>query len=150
MSRGEARVTAVGRSVRRRIQRIGRGAEAIVLLTIASAAASLSPARRVSVLMGHVLHQHPTEPALMRDELQRAVSASNAIRRAAALLPWHPTCLRQAIALRWMLRRRGIACHGHLGVESLEPFEAHAWITAGGRVIHGGPTDHITHLATLG
>ena len=117
----QARVTAVRRSVRRQIRRIGRVAEAIVLLTIASAAASLSPGRRVSVLMGHVIHQVPAEPALLRDELQRATSASNAIRRAAALLPWHPTCLRQAIALRWMLRRRGITCHGHLGVEPSSP-----------------------------
>lgn len=44
---------------------------------------------------------------------------------------WHVmpiTCLRQTLALQWMLRRRGIASKLRLGVNTLPEFEAHAWL----------------------
>ena len=51
------------------------------------------------------------------------------------------TCLTQALALKWMLTRRRIACRLRIGVRH-EPggaFAAHAWLeTASGGVILGG------------
>ena len=38
------------------------------------------------------------------------------------------TCLRQSLALQWMLHRRGIPSKLLLGVNSSAQFEAHAWL----------------------
>lgn len=67
----------------------------------------------------------------------------------AAILPWRPKCLAQAIATRIMLRRRGIDSRGHLGVVDTQPMSAHAWVTVGEEVVQGGPVDHATELAVL-
>ena len=51
------------------------------------------------------------------------------------------TCLTQALALKWMLARRGIACRLRIGVRH-DPggaFAAHAWLeTPSGEVVLGG------------
>lgn len=52
-------------------------------------------------------------------------------------LPWHPTCLRQALAVQRMLRRRGIASRLHLGVAGAGVSAAHAWVTVEGRAVVG-------------
>ena len=80
----------------------------------------------------------------------RARLVASAVTWMAARLPWHPSCLPQAIATRWMLRRRGIACQAHLGVVSTDPFAAHAWVTVGGSVVQGGPVAGATEIARLG
>ncbi len=48
-----------------------------------------------------------------------------------------------------MLRRRGIASAGHLGVVGTAPLSAHAWVTVRGRVVQGGPVTHATEVALL-
>ena len=80
---------------------------------------------------------------------REAVRVGSAVRRASRMLPWHPTCLPQALAARIMLRRRGIDYESHLGVIKTAPFKAHAWVTVRGTPIVGGPTHHATRLATF-
>lgn len=70
-----------------------------------------------------------------------------AVERVARVLPWRPKCLPQAIATRWMLRRRGISSVGHLGVTDTQPMAAHAWVTVSGAVVQGGPVAHATEVA---
>lgn len=62
------------------------------------------------------------------------------IPRLAARLPWRADCLVQALAAERWLRRAGIATVLTLGVPSNKrpEFEAHAWLTAGGRTVTGG------------
>jgi hypothetical protein len=51
------------------------------------------------------------------------------VRIAANHGPYRATCLRQALALWWMLRRRGIAAELHIGVRKEEDrLQAHAWV----------------------
>lgn len=49
-------------------------------------------------------------------------------------------CLTQALALQWLLSRRGYQTTLHLGVRQKAGggIEAHAWVTHGGRTIVGG------------
>jgi len=70
-------------------------------------------------------------------QLADALLVGFAVARAADRLPWHPTCLRQAIAAQRMLRRRGIACRVHLGISRASSSEAHAWVTVDGRTVIG-------------
>lgn len=61
-------------------------------------------------------------------------------------LPRRPTCLAQALAVRWMLRRRGIATRLRFGVRLAEgAFAAHAWLECAGRIV--GPA-HVTETFT--
>lgn len=63
-----------------------------------------------------------------------------AIPRVAARLPWRADCLVQAIAAERWLGRHGIATTLTLGVPRDRPavFEAHAWLSAGSRIVTGG------------
>jgi len=72
-------------------------------------------------------------------DVERARQAGRAVASVSGRLPWHPTCLRQAVAVRAMLRRRGIASELTIGVTSpREERPAHAWVRVGERVIVGG------------
>lgn len=78
-----------------------------------------------------------------------AVRVGRVVGQVADVLPWHPTCLRQALAVRWMLRRRRIPSQCHMGVVRVAPFEAHAWVTVDETVVVGGPVHNATRLATF-
>lgn len=62
------------------------------------------------------------------------------IPRVAARLPWRADCLVQALAAERWLNRKGIATMITLGVPKEKPntFEAHAWLSAGDRIVTGG------------
>jgi hypothetical protein len=130
----------------RSYQRLLLASEAAGSLIVASVVLRVRGDRDLTPLLG-VAHVPSVHPAPRRD--RDAERVGRAVSRVARLLPYHPTCLRQALATRWMLRRRGIACEAHLGVVTTEPFEAHAWITVGGTVVQGGPVGDATEIAVL-
>jgi hypothetical protein len=70
-------------------------------------------------------------------QLATAARVGFAVSRASDRLPWHPTCLRQAIAAQRMLRCRGIAARLHLGISTACSSEAHAWVTVGTQPVIG-------------
>lgn len=70
-------------------------------------------------------------------QLREARQLGYAVARAAQMLPWHPTCLRQAVATQRMLRRRRIPSQLELGVSVPAPPEAHAWVTVQGEPVIG-------------
>ena len=79
-----------------------------------------------------------------------AAACALAIERAARrhLLPQN--CLRRTLALRRMLLRRGCRNHLHIGVRAGEKgLEAHAWLSAGGRILNDHP-DVVERYAELG
>jgi len=81
-------------------------------------------------------------------QLREAQRVGYAVLRAARLLPWHPTCLRQAITVKRMLRRRGITSRLQLGVSRPALPEAHAWVTVQGQPVIGhGELERFTVLA---
>ena len=75
------------------------------------------------------------------DDLPREVRrVTAAIQRAGRHTPWRSNCLTQAIAGKWMLRRRHIPtrlCFG-VGKDDLRRFDAHAWLQIGSTTILGG------------
>jgi hypothetical protein len=69
----------------------------------------------------------------------RARRVRRIIARVQPRLPWHSTCLVQALAARSMLRRRHVATVLHLGVARGEGLlQAHAWLEADGGYVCGG------------
>ena len=73
--------------------------------------------------------------------LDRAVRLARHVERAAARLPFPSKCLPQAMALSWMLRRRGIA---HTLIFAVRPPEMrgaadalHAWVEVAGKRLIG-------------
>lgn len=57
--------------------------------------------------------------------------------RAGARLVVVGNCLPQALAAENMLLRRGVACQLRIGVTRAQGFSAHAWVEAGGKIVHG-------------
>ncbi|MCW2791287.1 MAG: hypothetical protein JWO76_385 [Nocardioides sp.] len=66
-----------------------------------------------------------------------------AVRRAAARLPWEPTCLAEAFAGQVMLRRRHEPGAVVIGLrrpaEPDQPWDAHAWLVGRLGALTGGP-----------
>ena len=62
------------------------------------------------------------------------------IPRVAARVPWRADCLVQAMAAKHWLAASGVESTIHFGVPRKKPpqFEAHAWLTAGHRLVTGG------------
>jgi hypothetical protein len=124
-------------------------AEAATLVTLASLVVQTVGSAPLMRLLGRA---HPPEPRgrpPARGTAVRARGLARTVDRVADRLPWAAPCLPRALATRAMLRRRGIPCTLHLGIASTSPLTAHAWVTAGGTVVQGGPIDHVTPLATL-
>jgi len=60
---------------------------------------------------------------------------------------WPTSCLRQALALRFLLARRGIETALHIGVKSGgDGFGAHAWVEYQGEILIGG--EHAAQIYT--
>jgi hypothetical protein len=122
------------------------GLEAGALLVLSSVAVRVLGSARVTRLLGVPGLPGAAPVARPPAEAQRV---GIVVTRVARMLPWRPTCLRQALAVRWMLRRRGIASECHLGVFTVAPFAAHAWVTVDGAVVVGGPVTRATRVSTF-
>jgi transglutaminase superfamily protein len=114
----------------------GRIAEAAIALTLVSLELRLLPTERTAIRLEPLRTDDPDEGA-GEAALREATMVGPAVAAAARHLPWHPTCLRQALAAQRMLRRRGIANRLHLGVTSVDDFRPHAWVAVGGHPIVG-------------
>jgi hypothetical protein len=130
-------VVAVGRVLRLPAPDRRRAVEAVVELTRASLVLLLLPSSRTGTLLGP-LHRAEASRPIEPGQLREARLTGLAVTRAAARLPWHPTCLRQALAVQRMLRRRGIPGQLRLGVTSPTNPSAHAWVTVEGEPVVGG------------
>ncbi len=119
-------------------------AEAGVALVVAGIAVRVLPGPKTTRLLGEVRTGAPDEATAR--ELAEARRIGAIVERVAGKLPWHPVCLPQAIATRWLLRRRHIRCDSHVGITSTQPLEAHAWVSVGDVVVQGGPVQHAAEL----
>jgi Transglutaminase-like superfamily len=121
-----------------RLRRVDRrlALEAIWELARATLEIRFTASRDTVRLLG-LIDRDGDEPAVPIPQLREARRVGNMVERAARHLPWHPTCLRQALAVKRMLRRRGIPCRLHLGVESASEGVAHAWVTVDDRPVVG-------------
>jgi hypothetical protein len=122
-------------------------AEAALALTAASLAVRVLGSAHTTRLLGVPAPTDQVEPRAAPGPGVRRVG--RAVERVSRVLPWRPLCLPQAIATRAMLRRRRVACTGHLGVIESDPRTAHAWVTVAGTVVQGGPVGHVKELAVF-
>lgn len=110
---------------------------------MASAGIELAIARlRLNSHRAQALIAAPAGPATKLTSRQSALveRVAYVIPRVAARLPWRADCMVQAIAAERWLGRHGIATTLTLGVPRDRPavFEAHAWLSAGSRIVTGG------------
>lgn len=81
------------------------------------------------------------DPALWLDDNLARRRLARAVARGAARLPGESRCLAQAMALQWMLRRRGLGGVIHLGVLPGDQRggldDLHAWVTHANEVLVG-------------
>ena len=98
----------------------------------------LVPFRRIASSLGE-LGQTQETPAASPEQQQQARRIGWAVNRLARYLPWDAKCLAQAVAARWMLRRRRLPSVLYLGVDRGEEswLDAHAWIRCGVEFVTG-------------
>ena len=97
------------------------------------------PFRRFALSLG--LAQRETPIVITPEERAVAVEVSWAVQAIARHAPLDFVCLPQAIAAKWMLRRRHLASTLYLGVasgrEKEEAMTAHAWLRVGSKIVTG-------------
>ena len=132
-------------------------AEAVVWLSLAGLALLVLRFRTIASHLGQTLT--PAEAASRIAETSTAADASAlvseigwAVRCTAGHLPFRAHCLQQAVAAKYMLRRRSIVGALHLGVATRQGPEGemtvHAWLDAAGVDVTGGPvTAEYTEVA---
>lgn len=136
MTAGSERFSVtISMALRRRLRTVEGG----LALTLAWSAVRLLPFAWLARAAGTV-ETPDAEPCPPRSSSNtRAVGVGRAVTAASRRLPWHSTCLMQAVAGRLMLMRRGIPSMLTIGVASHEGrLGAHAWLLAYDEVICGG------------
>lgn len=114
--------------------------EAACTLIAALAAVKFIPFGRIAPGLGCLGTPQPVTP-LAPELAQQAQRVGWAVRALAHYLPWDAKCLAQAIAAKWMLRRRGLPSTFYLGVDHGREqwLDAHAWLRCGDEIITGEP-----------
>jgi hypothetical protein len=146
---------------RRRITARLHAVEAAVALVVASVVIAVTPRQRLIGWLGEPRAARPTpEPhdvaamvaAADPDTLARIRTGRRVgtmVTRVAKMLPWHPTCMRQALAVRWMLRRRTTPNVVHLGIADVASMDAHAWVTVHDMTVVGRRARPFTAVAAF-
>ena len=108
-----------------------------VVLPVIGSALQIVGVRRTYRLLGG---SRPIAATGIRvDEMSQATAARLGwlVNIAARHGPYSATCLRQSLALWWLLRRRGLPAELRIGVGKEDArMRAHAWVELAGRVIN--------------
>lgn len=114
--------------------------EALALLGLARMGVLFLPFRFLARSIGNRIRQEAQTLPPPAD-LKSAQMIGEAIRAAAKYTPWESVCLPQAVAAKWMLKRRNIPGVLYLGVmkdaTKPEKLAAHAWIKSGNLILTG-------------
>jgi len=82
-----------------------------------------------------------TAESIQPADLHLARMIGWAVRSGANYTPWESVCLPQAVAAKWMIKRRGISGTLYLGVmkDETKPdkLAAHAWVRCGQFILTG-------------
>ena len=113
--------------------------EAFVLLGVARLGVLMLPFRWLAKSLGD--HMKQIDTPLPSADLPVARMVGGAVCSAANYTPWKSVCLPQAVAAKWMLKRRGIPGTLYLGVmkdqTKPEKLAAHAWVKCGHVILTG-------------
>jgi hypothetical protein len=117
--------------------------EATALLMLVGIGLRVVPFRVLRRLLDDHARVFSTTTSVSQDVIDRISWAVAAVARRFA----EPTmtCLVQALAVDAMLKRRGHVAQLRLGVRTLTPFEAHAWVECGGHIVIGDRQDLATY-----
>lgn len=109
-------------------------AEALIVLTAASAAVRFLPFRATARLASL-----PTPKGRRRSPDEAARRIRWAVEAWVRRVPWRAVCFQIGLATHWMLRRRGLPSRLHYGVgQEGEVLKAHVWVTLEGAAVIGG------------
>ncbi|MBI1801543.1 MAG: lasso peptide biosynthesis B2 protein, partial [Chloroflexi bacterium] len=102
-----------------------------ILLGLARLAINTVPFRRLAEHLGAPLVESPAEVPI--PHLVEARRIAWAVRSASLYTPWQSNCFTQAVAAKYLLRRRGITSTLYLGAafKARTELEAHAWLRCG-------------------
>lgn len=122
--------------------------ETAVVLAVARLAIAAFPFRRIAGALGQRPDGTPRQSDVAKLAQQERVAW--ALERIRRRVPWSGNCLAQALAGKFMLRRRGIPGTLYLGVakEGRTQLEAHAWLCSGDAVVAGG--EGLERFAVIG
>jgi hypothetical protein len=129
--------------------------QAAIALTVASIRIRTVEPERLFGLVGEALPAQTDRVEIDQLTPEQRVDIASARRigfiigRMASLLPWHPSCLRQALAARWLLNRRDIPSVLHLGIADVASMDAHAWVTVSGYFVVGRSARRFTPVASF-
>jgi hypothetical protein len=111
-----------------------------------------TPFRRIAPRLGRQQRPPPAPTQGGSTFLPTAARVAWAVETMSRHTPWESACLAQAIAGKYMLRRRGVASALYLGTRKDEHSQllAHAWLRVGARIVLGGSGhDTFTALAAF-
>lgn len=124
-------------------------AEAVAWLVLARLLVAQVPFGRWRRWLGAPVVAQAGDPLLRLDANLAQRRLARAVVRATRRLPGESRCLARAMALHWMLRRRGLGGVLHIGVLPGEARgtldDLHAWVTQSGEVLLGA--DDQPHIA---
>ncbi|MEM8793225.1 MAG: lasso peptide biosynthesis B2 protein [Pseudomonadota bacterium] len=110
-------------------------------LTVAEAAGELAIARIATLMPPRIytrlLGQRNALNAEAEQDARQARELGVLLERVGTALPFRALCLQQVIALRRMLRRRGLNSTVTLGLAPDQVGDAHAWLSVGGQIVSG-------------
>ncbi len=97
------------------------------------------PFRRIAPHLGRQIPPGQDEP-ISEMPAGAARKIGVAVERMAHHTPWESACLAQAVAGKYMLRRRGLPSRLYLGTRKDETgkLTAHAWLRSGSEIVVGG------------
>lgn len=111
--------------------------EAFCLLGLTRAASFWLPFRYLVPYLGDVQQESPT--AIHPSQIDVSEQIGWIVRAMSHYTPWTSNCMAQAMAAKFMLRRRGISSTLYIGVAKTgELLAGHAWLRAGTHIITGG------------
>lgn len=118
-------------------RRIALHAEALAAVAGASLAIRLLPFPRIVAARPAPGKAGDADIALLRA----------AVRAWCRRVPWRALCFESALALRTMLRRRGVDAILHYGMAREDGLRAHVWLSVGGETVIGGEAEGYKEVA---
>lgn len=114
-----------------------------LLLPMVDLSLRLSGFQRSKARMARLIGPQPPIVADAAAILQ-AQRLADLARSVGANSPWRTTCLRQALVVWWLLRRKGLPAELKIGVlRKSTPLQAHAWVELGEQALDPDAAAHL-------
>lgn len=124
-----------------------RTAEATLWLLLAHALIRFVALRYWRFSLGRVANSPLASQCVdIQTDIRSINRVANSVVSGTRRLPFRTLCLPRAMAVQWMLRRRGHASNLIFGIaQGRDIGHLHAWVTAGGKTVIGDNADRIYH-----